>query len=415
MTIATDFGALPPEVNSAKIYSGRGSASMLSAATAWNGLAADLRSAAASYTAVILGLTSDAWRGRASTSMAAAAAPYAMWMNTTAAQAEQTAVRATAAAAAYEAAFAAAVPPPVIAANRSLLVSLIATNILGQNTPAIAATEAHYGEMWAQDATAMYSYAGSSAVATEVTQFSAPQQNTSVGGLADQAAAVTHTTATSANTSTQAALSQLMSGVPPALQNLATPASSGSALSGSGNMLGTLAASGGSSSSGSSDILGWLMNSPLGPNANIWNTIFSSGFFMPSNTVAPFLSLLGAGAGSAVGEAMGDAAAGGLGSALAGPFGGLAGLGGAVSAGAGQAASIGSLSVPATWTAIAPPINSVASVLGGTPLTAPPTVAGGFPGIPLASMAGRGAAGTGVADTRYLTRPPMLPHWPAVG
>ncbi len=48
MTIATDFGALPPEVNSAKIYSGRGSASMLSAATAWNGLAADLRSAAAS-------------------------------------------------------------------------------------------------------------------------------------------------------------------------------------------------------------------------------------------------------------------------------------------------------------------------------------------------------------------------------
>ena len=37
--------------------------------------------------------------------------------------------------------FAATVPPPVIAANRALLAMLIATNFLGQNTPAIAATE----------------------------------------------------------------------------------------------------------------------------------------------------------------------------------------------------------------------------------------------------------------------------------
>ena len=51
-------------------------------------------------------------------------------------------------------------PPPVIEANRTLLMTLIATNILGQNTPAIAATEAHYMEMWAQDAAAMYGYAG---------------------------------------------------------------------------------------------------------------------------------------------------------------------------------------------------------------------------------------------------------------
>lgn len=32
----------------------------------------------------------------------------------------------------------------------------VATNILGQNTPAIAATETQYAEMWAQDAAAMY-------------------------------------------------------------------------------------------------------------------------------------------------------------------------------------------------------------------------------------------------------------------
>ena len=58
------------------------------------------------------------------------------------------------------------VPPPVIAANRSLLAALVATNFFGQNTPAIAATEIQYAEMWAQDAVAMYGYAASSASAT---------------------------------------------------------------------------------------------------------------------------------------------------------------------------------------------------------------------------------------------------------
>ena len=91
--------------------------------------------------------------------MAAAAAPYAVWMSTTAAQAEQAAAQAMAAASAYEAAFAMTVPPPVIAANRSLTMMLIATNVLGQNTAAIAASEAQYAEMWAQDSAAMEGYA----------------------------------------------------------------------------------------------------------------------------------------------------------------------------------------------------------------------------------------------------------------
>jgi PPE-repeat protein len=99
-------------------------------------------------------------------------------MSATAAQADQAAVQAASAATAYEAAFAAMVPPPVIAANRSLLMSLIATNILGQNTAAIAATEAHYAEMWAQDAATMYGYAGTSASATELTPFTAPPSTT---------------------------------------------------------------------------------------------------------------------------------------------------------------------------------------------------------------------------------------------
>jgi PPE-repeat protein len=166
MTLAMDFGVLAPEVNSARMYSGAGSAPLLAAASAWSGLAAELRSTAISYGSIVSELTSEHWRGPASASMAAAAAAYAAWVSTTADQAQQTAAQATAAVGAYETAFAETVPPPVIAANRSLLMSLVATNFLGQNTPAIAATEAQYDEMWAQDAAAMGVYQGSSTAAT---------------------------------------------------------------------------------------------------------------------------------------------------------------------------------------------------------------------------------------------------------
>ena len=164
-----DFAMLPPEVNSGRMYAGPGSGPMVAAATAWDGLAAELQSTAASYETVISELSGGPWLGPSSASMAAAAAPYVEWMTTAAAQAEQTATQAKAAAAAYEAAFAMTVPPAVIAANRTLLMTLIATNIFGQNTAAIAATETDYAEMWAQDAATMYGYAGSSAAASTLT------------------------------------------------------------------------------------------------------------------------------------------------------------------------------------------------------------------------------------------------------
>ncbi|OOK73423.1 PPE family protein [Mycobacterium kansasii] len=222
MTVALDFAMLPPEINSARMYSGPGSGPMLAAASAWKSLAAELRATALSYHSVLAALTGEEWYGPASASMAAAAAPYVAWLNTTAVQAEQTAVQAEAAAGAYEAAFGATVPPPVIAANRAQLMALIATNILGQNTPAIAATEAQYTEMWAQDAMAMYGYAGSSAAATQLSPFVEPQQATNPSGLAAQAAAVTEASANSAGNQSST-LSGLISMVPSALQGLSGP------------------------------------------------------------------------------------------------------------------------------------------------------------------------------------------------
>jgi PPE-repeat protein len=193
-----DFATLPPEVNSARMYAGPGSGPMLAAAAAWESIATELYSAANSYQSVISGLTSGQWLGPSSVTMAAAAASYVAWMSATAAQADQTASQATAAASAYEAAFVATVPPEEVAANRTLLMQLVATNVLGQNTSAIAATETQYSEMWAQDIGAMYGYAGSAASASQVTPFSSPQQNTNSAGAASQSSAVEQAANTSA-------------------------------------------------------------------------------------------------------------------------------------------------------------------------------------------------------------------------
>jgi PPE-repeat protein len=182
------------------MYAGPGSGSMIAAASAWDGLATELSLTATGYTSAITELTSSPWLGPASRSMVAAATPYISWLGAAATLAEEAANQARAAAAAFETAFAMTVPPPAIAANRVLLMTLVATNFFGQNFPAIAATEAQYAEMWAQDAAAMYGYAGASAIATRLTPFSEPAQTTDQGGLAAQAAAVGQAVATPAGT-----------------------------------------------------------------------------------------------------------------------------------------------------------------------------------------------------------------------
>jgi PPE-repeat protein len=185
-----DYGLLPPEVNSGRMYTGPGAGSLLAAAAAWGELATEVHSTAAAYQSVISTLTSGPWLGPSSVALTAAAAPYVGWLQSSAAHSELAASQAVAAAAAHETAFAMTVPPPVIAANRALLEALLATNFLGQNTPAIAATEAEYVEMWAQDASAMYAYTSSSAAASQLTDFEEPPEVADSSGLARQAAAV---------------------------------------------------------------------------------------------------------------------------------------------------------------------------------------------------------------------------------
>jgi PPE-repeat protein len=115
----------------------------------------------------------------------------------------------------------ATVHPAVVAANRVQLAALVATNFFGQNTAAIAATEAAYAEMWAQDAAAMYSYAASASSATDVDPFSQAPQTTNSSAQSTQGDAVAHAVNTSVGHS-PTTLSQLMSAVPQQLQNLAS-------------------------------------------------------------------------------------------------------------------------------------------------------------------------------------------------
>jgi PPE-repeat protein len=377
-----DFGALPPEINSTRMYTGPGAGPMMAAAAAWNNLAAELNTTASASQSVISTLTDQEWRGPSAAAMVTAATPYVGWMHTTAAAAQHAANQAVASAAAYEAAFAMTVPPPVVVANRAQLAALVATNILGQNTPAIAATEAHYGEMWAQDAAAMYGYADSSASAGKLQPLTDPAPTTNPGGLGAQAAAVTQATGTSAG------LPGLVSNLPSAMQSLSTPlsgaATSASALSDFfNNPLVNIIPN------GIADMAAW----------NAFNGITTAVLYAhtyDAGLLSHNLPLAFGGMGIAGWQAAPPASAASVGGAP-------------VLAGMSQASSVGKLSVPAAWSAATP--ETGAATLAGSGWTAPAEE--GMPmtnvaaGMPAVASAGRG--GYGFSAPRYGFKPTVMP------
>jgi PPE-repeat protein len=384
-----NFAMLPPEVNSGRMYAGPGSGPMLSAATAWDGLAAELQSTAASYGTVISELSGGPWLGSSSASMAAAAAPYLDWMTTAAAQAEQTATQAKAAASAYEAAFAMTVPPGVIAANRTLLMTLIATNIFGQNTAAIAATETDYAEMWAQDAAAMHGYAGSSAAASTLTPFTSPPPTTNPAGAGSQAVAVAQSSMSSG--------SRLINAIPQTLQGLASAAAD-------------------PPSASLSDLLSpisiglTLLELPLATTSVASSTTGISAAFtgvgmnlrgFQINADRDFAQHKGPYTGYGPGAAdlpnwffHGQGYVGAPSNAVES----------SVAAGLGEANTVGRLSVPSAWTVAAPEIRPAAFTLPITGAAAAPEIAAGSSGNLFSNMGLAGAAGGAVGSSASLGR-----------
>jgi PPE-repeat protein len=397
-----DFGALPPEINSGRIYSGPGSAPLLAAATAWDALASELQTTAASYASTITELTSSGWQGPSSVAAADAAAPYTAWLSSTAAQAEQTASQAQAAAGAYEAAFAASIPPPVIAANRATLALLVATNLLGQNTPAIAANEATYAEFWAQDAVAMYGYAGASTAASQLTPFSAAPATTNDSGQATQSAAAANSAADSGTSSFEAWLTQLNTELsqfgtqltslnseftslfPPAAGLTGLPTSVTNGITVLEKAITTFTSTVSTFGSGP-----WSPVGIAGLFKNWWQVSISipalgtgiqgiGPLLNPKPIVGALSPLLHSGllSGSYASQNLAT-----------------------VSAAAGRAGTIGALSVPANWASAVPAVRTVAAEMDATAVDAAPEMAaigqnGMFGETALSSLAGRAIGGT---------------------
>jgi PPE-repeat protein len=358
-----DFAAQPPELISAKIYSGPGTESLQAAAAAWDGLSSELQSTAANFQSVISGLVSGDWTGPSSEAAAAAAEPYVAWLSTTAGQAEQTAGQARAAASAYETALAATVPPAEIAANRTQLLSLLQTNIFGQNNAAIAAAEAEYAQFWAQDVAAITGYAGSSQAATSgLGSFTEAPQTTNDTGQATQSAAVAAASTTSGSSDLETVIVQIENDFSQFLTDVGQVntdytsffTSAINSLPG-GSYLTTTWTNLSSMISGVGSQATWtnVVNSTTGLGISQWKNFF---IYQPWSHGVPLGSLNGG---------------------LSSPGHAAAGLGArAASAALGSAQTVGKLSVPPSWAGATPAIRLAATALPDSTFaaTAAPTM-----------------------------------------
>jgi PPE-repeat protein len=370
------FTFFPPEINSALMFAGAGSGPLFVAASAWDGLASDLSGAASSFQSVVTGLTGGPWTGPASASMVAAATPYVGWLSSAAGQAEAAAAQARAAATAFESALAATIPTPAVTANRVQLMALIATNILGQNTPAIFMTEFEYMEMWAQDVAAMVGYhAGATGVAAALPSFSLPP--VSLAGLTGLL------TTPLASVASQAA--GLASSAGGALASAVSPAAgvAGSAVTEASSLASAV------------------------PVSEI-STVAQIAMYPASMMMSPIMMAAQAGMGANSASLAGATGAAGaldptkfVSSAVPagkGLGGGLGGLGGA-EAGLGKARLVGAMSVPPTWQGSSPArmVSAAMSGLGGE-MGAPAAAAGaGTGGMGMMPMPmGMGGAGGGM-------------------
>jgi len=397
-----DFAALPPEINSALMYTGAGSGPLMAAGTAWSNLAAELSTTATQHESIITNLTTEQWTGAGSAAAAAAAQPYIAWLTTTAAAAEQAASQAMAAAAGYEAAFAATVPPPVIAANRAQLAALVATNFLGINTPAILATEAQYAEMWVQDAITMYTYAASAAASSALQPLTPASPTTNPAGSATQAAAVSTAVASAQTNSAANSLASTLSSLPAAFgsQSFGTEiwAAFSAAFPSAANLLNQ-----------TDGLFGTLFNfnfvQQIGVTAAwfVGNTIPTAVSYIHTAAVASVPAAAAAATGDVAGAAAGA-------ESLAGAT-MPAGLGGAMTAGLGEASLVGGMSVPASWSSAAPAtLASSTAPLEGSGWTAATDEAAGGPVTGM--MPGMAAAGKGagaMAGPRYGFKPTVMP------
>jgi PPE-repeat protein len=405
------FMIFPPEINSSLMYSGAGSGPLMAAASAWGELAADLESTAAAYQTVLGQLTGTTWLGPTSARMAAATAPYVDWLATTAGQAAETSAQAQFAAAAYEGAFASTVPPAVIAANRSLLAALVATNFLGQNTPAIMATEALYMEMWFQDGLTMDAYAASSQQAVVLPQ-QTPAPSTSDGGLSSDLASAVQSienSVTSTVNNLTSAIQGLLSGNTTAGSANGVSSALSSAVSNlTGASAGAHAGAATSGATAATTATTGVVDSAAGTLLPIQGTYYATMLAsMPAKMLISLSNSMSASQAMQAGQQamLADVQSlvdGKLKALLAGISGQMRGFGSQITAQLASAGRLGGMSVPNGWAQAAPEMVRAAPILPANSIASPITSAN-LPTSPytqalMGAMNGRGV-GTQAAKT----------------
>ncbi|CQD02280.1 PPE family protein [Mycobacterium europaeum] len=380
-----DFAAIPPEITSSLMYAGAGAAPLMAAATAYANLAAEVSATATQWESIISLLTTENWTGGGSAAAATAAQPIIAYLTETATTLEQAGAQATASAAAYEAAFAATVPPPVIAANRTLLATLVATNFLGVNSAAIAAAEADYAAMWAQDAAMMAAYQAASAVAgvlTPVTPLTSTTNPTVAAALDSTALTADSTGGTAQALAAPVSAAPLAAAAAPTL-----PFQTTGILSSIDNFLGTPAVLNGIN--GGVNTAAWFVMNTIPTAVSLGHTLGT----VPAIPFALTDSVTPLAGGMVQGTMVGSVSGAGASAAL------------------GEASAVGGLSVPAGWNAAAPAsLASSTAPLEGSGWTAaaeaePVTAMPGMPGMAAAAK-GAGAYGSG---PRYGFKPIVMP------
>lgn len=154
------YWGIPPEINAFRLTRMGAGPTAHVAQIAGFTTAATTHLQQGTQQAVTAVATSGVFQGSGGTSMLASALPAAAWMAAAAAHATTAAATIQAGVDAYVAAVSATISHEVVVANRVREAALEATNILGQNTPAIAEANAEYAEYWSQNALAMMTYLG---------------------------------------------------------------------------------------------------------------------------------------------------------------------------------------------------------------------------------------------------------------
>lgn len=156
----SDYFISPPEVHSTRLTSGANVGSLLSAASAWEGLNVAYLQALEQLYETISQVPSHIWEGESGTAFATSFIPRYAWLEHAATKSRIMASSLEEIAAAFTTAETNMPKMPELIANHVTHAVLVATNFLGINTVPIAVNEADYARMWVQAASTMEGYEG---------------------------------------------------------------------------------------------------------------------------------------------------------------------------------------------------------------------------------------------------------------